>query len=251
MSGHLDDDDLVALSLTGEGHGHLAGCAACAARLAPLRRVVSAARPGSAGELGDEGARVEPPPHLWARVAAEAGVPADPRAPLRAVGPPLAAPPRPAAPRRARGRLPLLLAAAAAVGMVLGGGLTWLAVSAAGPAPEERVVAAARLTPAPGASGSGEATLDRSGDGRRLTVDARLPAAGRGYYEVWLVDTSDGGLVSLGVLPAGDDAASRLVVPTDVDLGAYRTVDVSLESLDGDPGHSGESVLRGTLSPGA
>ena len=246
MREHLDDDDLVALSLTGDGHEHLAGCPACSSRLGSLRRVVSAARPGAAG--GGAGAgegRVEPPPHLWARVAAEAGVPADPRAPLRAVGPLRDAPPRPAR------RLPVLLAAAAVAGMVLGGGLTWLAVPGAGSAPDGTVVAAARLAPVPGASGSGEAELDRSGGARRLAVDARLPAAGRGYYEVWLVDTSDGGLVSLGVLPAGDGAPSSLVVPADVDLAAYRTVDVSLESLDGNPGHSGESVLRGTLSPGA
>jgi hypothetical protein len=33
-----------------------------------------------------------------------------------------------------------------------------------------------------------------------------------------------------------------------VDVGEYPVVDVSIEPTDGDPAHSGNSVVRGTLS---
>lgn len=244
MSDHLDDDALTDLSLAtdapgGERQDHLAVCPSCSARLASFDRVVAAARPDAGDDL------LQPPPHLWARVALEAGVPAPVAVARPEPGP---AEVSTATPLRARRRLPALLAAAAAVGLLVGGGVTWLAVGS--PARDDgRVVAEARLRPFEGASGSGRAEVDRAGDARRLVVDARLPVAGRQYYEVWLIDPDDGRLVSLGVLPDGDGAPLRLALPADVDLTAYRTVDVSLESADGDPGHSGRSVLRGTLLP--
>lgn len=255
MREHLDDDALVDLSLaggapgtpTGVEHEHLSGCPVCSARLAAFDRVVGAARPDAADGL------LQPPPHLWARIALEAGVPADPRAtptPLQAVRPARGSSEVSAVePRRARRRLPALLAAAAVAGLVVGGGATWLAVGS--PARDDgQVVAEARLQPFEGATGSGRAEIDRAGDAQRLVVDAALPDAGGRYYEVWLIDPDDGRLVSLGVLP-DDDAPQRLALPDGLDLAAYRTVDVSLESADGDPGHSGRSVLRGTLLPAA
>lgn len=249
MREHLDDDALADLSLARVPalvqQDHLSGCPACSSRLASFGRVVAAARPGAAGDL------LQPPPHLWARVALEAGVPADPgAAPVRAVRPASGPAGGPAARRlRPRRRLPVLLAAAAAVGLLVGGGATWLAVGSGSSRDDARVLAAADLRPLAGTTVPGEAQVDRTGGARRLVVDARLPGAGRQYYEVWLIDPDDGRLVSLGVLPSGDDAPLRLAVPADVDLSAYRTVDVSLESADGDPGHSGRSVLRGTLLP--
>jgi anti-sigma-K factor RskA len=62
---------------------------------------------------------------------------------------------------------------------------------------------------------------------------------------VWLVDLEAGRLVALGTLD--DDGRAELAVPAGVDLSDYPEVDVSLEPDDGDPQHSGDSVLRGDL----
>ncbi len=39
----------------------------------------------------------------------------------------------------------------------------------------------------------------------------------------------------------------RLPIPASVDLDDYAVVDVSAEPLDGDPTHSGDSIVRGIL----
>jgi hypothetical protein len=39
-----------------------------------------------------------------------------------------------------------------------------------------------------------------------------------------------------------------VTLPADLDLGRFDVVDVSREPLDGNPGHSSDSVLRGTLT---
>ena len=44
------------------------------------------------------------------------------------------------------------------------------------------------------------------------------------------------------------DGLTRLPLPTGVDLQVFRAVDISDGTLDGQPGHSSVSVLRGTLS---
>jgi anti-sigma-K factor RskA len=80
---------------------------------------------------------------------------------------------------------------------------------------------------------------------RSLVVDTTgLPPAD-GFYEVWLLDLEQGRMVALGALD--DTGRGRLTVPEGVRLGDYPEVDVSLEPDDGDPAHSGDSVLRGPL----
>lgn len=82
-------------------------------------------------------------------------------------------------------------------------------------------------------------------DGARVVQVALdgLPAAD-GFHEVWLLGATDGRLVSLGpVRPDG-----TYVVPDGVDLVQVPTLDVSREPDDGDPTHSGDSVLRGTFT---
>ncbi len=71
-----------------------------------------------------------------------------------------------------------------------------------------------------------------------------LPADVDGFYEVWLIDENVDGMISLGVLTAD----GRLDVPDTMDPSAFPVVDISVEPLDGDPTHSGQSVLRGVLS---
>jgi hypothetical protein len=51
-------------------------------------------------------------------------------------------------------------------------------------------------------------------------------------------------MVSLGPLRAD----GRYAIPDGVDVRAFPVVDVSIEPLDGEPTHSGRSVMRGVLS---
>jgi hypothetical protein len=116
-------------------------------------------------------------------------------------------------------------------------------------------VLAAPLTPvdgAPPASGAAEvvaATGDDAVPSLRVTVSG-LPAV-PGYHGVWLIDADTGEMVALGVLPgSAGDASGSFALPEGLDLSTYDLVDVSDEPLDGDPTHSGVSLLRGTLAAG-
>ena len=52
-------------------------------------------------------------------------------------------------------------------------------------------------------------------------------------------------LVALGVLPEGD--VGEFEVPQGLLDEGYRIVDISVEPDDGDPTHSGDSIVRGAL----
>lgn len=87
----------------------------------------------------------------------------------------------------------------------------------------------------------GEARLVRS-DGRYyLDVDVDDLPSVDGYYELWIRDPETDGVLSLGVL-AGD---GRYALPDRLDPADFPVVDVSVESIDGDPSHSARSVWRG------
>ncbi|MGN9803884.1 anti-sigma factor [Micromonospora sp. L32] len=83
-------------------------------------------------------------------------------------------------------------------------------------------------------------------DGRLHLHAANLPDV-PGYYEVWLINPTSMEMFSIGVLrdPSGD---ALLPLPPNVDLQAYSVVDVSAEQYDNEPAHSGDSLLRGTLT---
>jgi hypothetical protein len=110
------------------------------------------------------------------------------------------------------------------------------------PAPADATVA---LEPLPGWSGAaGEAEVaDRDGS-RVLHVELTGADGATGFREVWLLDQDDDELVSLGLL---DGDSGDFTLPEDLDLARYRTVDVSAEPDDGDPEHSGDSIVRGEL----
>jgi anti-sigma-K factor RskA len=270
---HLDEETVSLLAL-GEQAGHAAGqhlaaCEYCGAELASLRAVVSAAR---------EPAEIMPPSRVWEGIAAATGVRIAPRdiladpasaAPVElAVDRPLDRPvsaPAPVSPRQPRstrprwtrprstrpgvpgGRRPrlrvltaTLAAAALVVGVAIGVGVSRLDSST-----REQVVAETRLgglRPAPDASGRADVVKTRSG--RELDVDVSDLARPDGFYQVWLIDRSVTKMVPVGVLN-GD--VGHWSLPDDMNLADYPLVDVSLEPLDGDPAHSGKSVLRGTL----
>jgi hypothetical protein len=225
---HLDPDrlSLVALgdALTDDERAHLDTCDVCALELAELEHTVAVGRSTvNAGELES------PPERVWQRISDElqlsgsAGAPPTPR-------------------RRRRGLTALFALAAAAV-IVAGAAVVWPVVR---PAPPATVASAtlAALPQHPGASGA--AQVVETPEGHRV-VDVELDddVADTGYREVWLLTADASELVSLGVL---EGTTGSFTVPDDVDLRDYVLVDISQEEDDGDPAHSGDSIVRGELS---
>lgn len=228
------DPDVLGLRALGERAGdadddrHLADCVRCRSELEDLRAVVATGR-----SVETDDTPVTPPASVWQGISDELGLQADHS--LVATPPTVAARP----PRR---RAPLLLAAAAAVlGVLLGIGGTLLATQDDGTAP---LVAQARLEPLPTKVGEGSARVVGSGTDRELDVDVTGLGPVKGFYEVWLLDADGKKLVSLGLLRGSH---GHFVLPPGVDLNAYPVVDISIEPADGNPAHSGDSVVRGRL----
>jgi len=211
----------------------------------------------------------EPPPAVWAGIAAAVEADAAGRPGSDAGGrdlpgaPPSSLPSTPPSPsprpvtdlgsrRRAgpptrggwSGRAFIGIAAAVLLVVAIGVGAL---VRSGDPGPD--VVASADLEPLELASGSTLAQLVDADGGLALDIpldEAGLPSEA-GYYEVWLIDQDIDGMVSLG--PAREDGVYDL--PPDVSYEDFPIVDVSLEPADGVPTHSGRSVLRGTLTTDA
>jgi hypothetical protein len=237
---------------------HLDSCARCRAEVASLQRGVDAL---AVPALAAPSTPVPPPPAVWAAIAAATGVGTAPRpdvvagapaTPSAAPAPPAPSPdsapapdPTPATvtplrPRRSR----LLLAAAAA--LVVGVGIGAGAVALGSRDDDGAAVAATALDPLEGSGASGQARVVERDDGTLvLEVDLTAAALRDGFYEVWLIDESVEDMVSVGVVQGGRRVT--LPLPSGIDLGQYPVVDVSVEPLDGDPTHSGDSVARGLL----
>ncbi|WP_262281526.1 anti-sigma factor [Micromonospora sp. MA102] len=262
---HVDHDRLVFLALgESEAEGgeatHLDTCAHCRAELTSLRHVAGL----GAGTQGLDDLP-DPPEHIWQGIVAEVRAaeelpaladrrvprpadPADPPAPARPADP--ADPPAPARPARRRGRrwpgwatTAVTAAAAAVLGVV--GTLAVLRPGDGGP-PQPAVLARAAL------AAYGSTPPDASGDARVLDDNqlhlhvANLPRV-PGYYQVWLIDPRTMEMFPVGTLnkASGDEL---LPMPPNVDLRTYSVVDVSAEQFDNKPAHSGDSLLRGTLT---
>jgi anti-sigma-K factor RskA len=116
-------------------------------------------------------------------------------------------------------------------------------------APTTQVVGQLLLNPLGGGDDNqGIAIVAQRGDDRSLIVQARLnPTQKDQAYEVWLYN-SDKDAVSLGAQVTDKDGnyqgAGRLPAP----LERYKFIDVSLEKLDRNTAHSGNSVLRGEVA---
>lgn len=80
-----------------------------------------------------------------------------------------------------------------------------------------------------------------------LDVSGLEPSRGDEFYTAWLID-DEGGLQSRWSFRVPPEGAATVTVPLPVDLTDFWVVDVSVETPDGDTGHSGRSVLRGTIS---
>ncbi len=275
--GHPSPDDLALLALTGApaehdhlppderarllaAQHHVLGCARCTAEVADLARAVDLGRLGDLGELAPA------PERVWRSMAGELGLDA---------GLPTAAPtalsatsPRPAVRSR------LLLAAAAIVLLVAGvliGVFTRGSGSQATSAPPTTsvttVTATVSVTPptsgpgpvsavatlkiVPGGPGTGSehgsAHLTTAISGPQLTVQASGLPAIAGNYEVWLFGPT-GHMVDMGALsPDGPSSTGTFAVPHGIDPAEYATIDISVQQPDGNPAHSGKSVLRGRL----
>jgi hypothetical protein len=243
---HIDEADLALLALGEDvlddaARDHLAACPACAASVRELVAVVGVARSG-----GDDRDLVAPAPHVWDAVRDELGLtttgaPADrePSPDLPHTGASVV----PIASRRTRTWLPVAAAACLALLLGVAGGVWWERRETE---PPETTLATADLEALPEWAGaSGQARVEEGPDGRRqVVVSLDAPAPDGTYREVWLLAEDVSGLVSLGVLEGSE---GRFDVPDGLDLAAFPVVDVSEEHFDGDPAHSGDSVVRGPL----
>ncbi|BDZ46699.1 anti-sigma factor [Naasia aerilata] len=252
---HIDPDVLALLALgeevaSPEELGHLTACAECRDEVAVLSRAATVGR----ATIGT-GDLLEPAPRVWARIAEEleltpavaggfgapsravTAAPADPSASADPV-----APARPVAVlRRRRWLLPTAIAASVAV-VAAGVFGVWELLRPARP----DVLATAELDPFPDWQGAaGTATLEETANGERMvSVRFSAPADPDGYREIWLITSDATELVSLGIVE-GD--SGTFAVPAGIDTDRYDLVDISEEPLDGDPSHSGDSIVRGQL----
>ena len=91
----------------------------------------------------------------------------------------------------------------------------------------------------------GEAALVRTGSGVKLEVATTSAlSAGDGYLEVWLINRDGKRMVSIGVL---DTEKGLFPISQSLLDQGYVVVDISRESFDDQPAHSGDSLVRGTL----
>lgn len=233
---HIDPDRLALVALgedvTDAESDHLATCPDCAAELEDL------AHTAAVGRASIDGMLETPSPRVWHRITGELGF----RTEASVVD--IAPSRRRAEMRDASTRRPwvVVLAAAAAVALVVGLGIgitAWLR-------PAVTQLASATLDALPDHAGAeGSAAVDERADGSRvLTLTLESPSSTRGYREVWLMTEDASGLISLGLL---DGDRGDFAIPQNVDLERYQLVDVSVEPTDGDPAHSGDSIVRGQL----
>ena len=94
----------------------------------------------------------------------------------------------------------------------------------------------------------GEVLISGEGNDRRAHVKLdSMPPSGRAVYELWLLDGVRGQL-SLGTFAVPSSGRVEVEVPVPVEPGGFTYLDVSREPPDGNPGHSGVSILRAPTS---
>jgi hypothetical protein len=134
--------------------------------------------------------------------------------------------------------------AAGFIGLVVGAGgvFAWQTVW-----PRTEQIAFTKLLPLPDKVGSGTAALDRTNRGGDvLTVDvSKVKSSTAGFLEVWLLAPDAKKMVSLGNLLGN---TTTFTLPAGLDVADYPVVDVSVEPYDGNPLHSGNSIVRGQLN---
>lgn len=239
---HLDPEQLALLAMgepvaSAEDDAHIAACPDCQRELGELRHAAVVGRSAI-----DAGEMVTPPERVWEAIRDEVGMSDPSAAPIAASVP---HGPAHAAPRRGAGRRGLATVWVLAASLVLVAG-----VAVGGWAIGQRTavveVAAASLDAFPDHPGAvGAAVLEETPDGTRMVrVELEADETPDSHREVWLITKDASALVSLGVL---DGTEGTFTVPADIDVAEYVLVDVSNEPDDGEPGHSGDSIVRGEL----
>ena len=253
---HLDPEELSLHAMYGdwldeEGRKHLASCDTCTAEYITLRRTVDAMK-----TTPDSSSLVVPGPHVWGAIHQELGLSEaarkDPLDSAQGTEEGFTSPSEPVRPqeppadfesfkKRPRGwqRPGIWLAVAAAGALAIAGATLWNINQAATP------LARAELSPLAQHSATGSATVLESRDGAR-TLEVKLSKdEAQGYQEVWLIGPDLTRLISLGIM---DSDSGTFPLPADLNLADFPIVDVSDEPLDGNPGHSSVSIVRGSLS---
>lgn len=173
--------------------------------------------------------------------------------------PPPSSPPTPPPSSKPFFGRPWRVAAAAVVALLVGAGIG-VGIDRAGgradgsPPPLAGVVA--QLVPVGSTDPASHGTLtSEEHDGVRTMVvhlTGVTDPAGADFLEAWLMNPATREIVALGALTMdGTGGASydgAFTVPTNLPMDQLPVVDISAEHYDGDPGHSGVSLLRGTLS---
>jgi anti-sigma-K factor RskA len=77
----------------------------------------------------------------------------------------------------------------------------------------------------------------------QLSVSGLPRVGGGGFYEVWMMRDATH-LVALGSFRVGADGRARVDLPVTASPRRFPVLDISREAADGDPAHSGHSVLR-------
>lgn len=248
---HLEPDRFALIAIGEEPiedeRHHLDVCDECAVELAQLEHTVSIGR--STVALND---LESPPERVWDAVLSDVralreeevrAAAASPAAPEPAVSEPPALRRTRTRPRRRSRATPLMFALAASLAVVLA------VVGVTGLLRPASVVqlASATLDAFPDHQGAaGSAVVIELADGEReveVTLDASVPDDG--FREVWLITADASALVSLGTLEGN---TGTFPIPAGIDIRDYVLVDISQETVDGDPAHSGDSIVRGELT---
>jgi hypothetical protein len=136
------------------------------------------------------------------------------------------------------------------IGLVTGGDDDSKAKPQSRASAQTRVIGQLQLQPV----GSGRRARDQGiavvadrGGQRQLIVQARMtPTKNRQAYEVWLYNSPKDAR-SLGAQVTDKQGTFQGAGPLPGDFTKYKFIDVSLEQVDQNRGHSGDSVLRGRI----
>jgi anti-sigma-K factor RskA len=239
---HLDPDRLADRALgtdplTMAEEKHLDNCAECREELAQLSRIA---------ELSRQPEELVPVPAdaIWRSIQGQLASqePAPARTEVAAEPPPTPPSVRELRRRTPRPRSWFLAAAAAAVGLIIGIGVMTVAVR-----DRVEVTSTTALEALPGHTGQGTAEIVRDQGRPELKVQIDAPLTPDRYREVWLINTDGQRMYPIGVLPDDGKATYPLPPALAEQLQGFTIVDVSIEPYDGNPAHSRESQVRGTL----
>lgn len=261
---HTNPETLALLALgedvaTVDERQHVVACPDCSHELLELERLTDLGR-----TAGEESGLTRPSPQVWDQVRAELGFTGDPLlapSPLP-VGPIMTRTVSPNGPEPAghrdddstvvpikprqerRSRSIRLMAVAAALALVAGVGIG-LGIERLRQ-PSETVVATGELVAFPDWAGSGgTAVVEKDGNGKRTLVVKLTTSRPGDDLTVWLMDPSNGKLKTMGSIVGG---FGRYEIAPGLSLKDFPAVDVSDEPLnDGNPAHSGNTVVRGNL----